>query len=102
MSETAGTYHIPVTVIEHQGPFQPTAYDLYLTYQFKTIEQAAAEFIPPTAYDLYLTYQFKTIEQAAAEFTTRVNAHPSVIYIDRTRNIIWIPYAEWWMKEEGK
>ena len=43
---------IPVTVIEHQGPFPPTAYDLY--------------------------------------------------YIDRTRNIIWIPYAEWWMKEEGK
>ena len=69
---------IPVTVIEHQGPF------------------------PPTAYDLYLTYQFKTIEQAAAEFTTRVNAHPSVIYIDRTRNIIWIPYAEWWMKEEAE
>lgn len=61
MSETAGTYHlrwavmhdlIPVTVIEPQGPFPPTAYDLY--------------------------------------------------YIDRTRNIIWIPYAEWWMKEEGK
>ena len=67
---------IPVTVIEHQGPF------------------------PPTAYDLYLTYQFKTIEQAAAEFTTRVNAHPSVIYIDRTRNIIWIPYTGWTTKEQ--
>jgi hypothetical protein len=66
---------IPVTVIEHQGPFPPTAYD-------------------------HLTYQFKTIEQAAAEFTTRVNAHPSVIYIDRTRNIIWIPYAGWTPKEQ--
>jgi len=46
-----------------------------------------------------LTYQFKTIEQAAAEFTTRVNAHPSVIYIDRTRNIIWIPFDGWSKKE---
>lgn len=87
MSETAGTYHlrwavrhdlIPVTVIEHQGPF------------------------PPTAYDLYFTYQFTTIEQAAAEFVIRTKTYPGIIFVDTERKTVWIPYAEWWMKEEGK
>ena len=53
MSETAGTYHlrwavimhdlIPVTVIEHQGPFPPSMEAVYLTYQGKSIQEAAAK-----------------------------------------------------------
>jgi len=34
---------IPVTVIEHQGPFPPSMEGVYLTYQGQTLEQAAAE-----------------------------------------------------------
>ncbi len=67
---------IPVTVIEHQGPF------------------------PPTAYDLYLTYQFKTIEQAAAEFIRRTKTQPGIIYMDAKRQTVWIPYTGWTPKEQ--
>lgn len=54
---------IPVTVIEHSGPFPPSM---------------------------------------EAEFVIRTKTYPGIIFVDTERKTVWIPYAEWWMKEEGK
>lgn len=71
------TNMIPVTVIEHAGPF------------------------PPSMEGVYLTYQGQTLEQAAAEFIRRTKTQPGIIYMDAKRQTVWIPYTGW-TKEEGK
>jgi hypothetical protein len=67
---------IPVTVIEHQGPF------------------------PPSMQGVYLTYQGQSLEQAAAEFIRRTKTKPSIIYMDAKRQTVWIPYTGWTPKEQ--
>lgn len=68
------TNMIPVTVIEHQGPFPPSMQGL--------------------------TYQGQSLEQAAAEFIRRTKTKPSIIYMDTKRQTVWIPYTGWTPKEQ--
>lgn len=66
---------IPVTVIEHSGPF------------------------PPSMEAVYLTYQGKSIQEAAAEFVIRTKTYPGIIFVDTERKTVWIPFDGWSKKE---